>query len=75
MTALCRLRPRRPAALHRFCGLFTRLWSPFADFVYIGLPLYIDFRSLFTWLWSRFTDSVYVGSPLDIDSCGFFRRL
>jgi hypothetical protein len=45
------------------------------DFVYVGLPLYIDFRGLFTWLWLRFADPVYVGSPLDIDSCGFFRRL
>jgi hypothetical protein len=71
MAALCRLRLRRFAALHRL----SRLWPPFADFVYVGLPFYIDFHGLFTWLWPRFADPVYVGSPLDIDSCGFFRRL
>jgi hypothetical protein len=43
--------------------------------MYIGLPLYIDFRGLFTWLWPRFSDSVSVGLPLYTDFRGLFTRL
>jgi hypothetical protein len=40
-----------------------RLWPPFADSVFVGLPLYTDFRGLFTRLWPPFADFVYVGLP------------
>jgi hypothetical protein len=52
-----------------------RLCPRFADFVYVGLPLYIDFCGLFPRLWPRFVDSVYVGLPLYIDFRGLFTWL
>jgi hypothetical protein len=55
-----------------FRGLFTWLWPPFADSIYVGLPLFVAFRGLFTWFWPPFTDSVYVCSPLSVDFCGLF---
>jgi hypothetical protein len=47
-------------------------WCSSADFLFVGLPLYTDFRGLFTWLWPPFTD--YVGSPLYIDFRGLFTQ-
>ncbi|KAK1669337.1 hypothetical protein QYE76_057496 [Lolium multiflorum] len=57
------------------CGLFTRLCPRFTDSVFVGSPLYTDFRGLFTRLFPRFADFVYVGPPLYIDFCGLFPRL
>jgi hypothetical protein len=45
------------------------------DTVYVGLPLYIDFRGLFTQLWPPSTDFIYVRSPLFVDLRGLFTRL
>ncbi|KAK1693926.1 hypothetical protein QYE76_010623 [Lolium multiflorum] len=61
--------------LDRLSRLFTRLCPRFADFVYVGLPLYIDFCGLFTRLCPCFADFLYVGLPLYIDFRGLFTRL
>jgi hypothetical protein len=52
-----------------------RLCPRFADFVYVGPSLYIDFCGLFPRLWPRFVDSVCVGLPLYIDFRGLFTWL
>ncbi|KAK1698942.1 hypothetical protein QYE76_015639 [Lolium multiflorum] len=52
-----------------------RLCPRFADFVYVGPPLYIDFYGLFPRLWPRFVDSVYFGLPLYIDFRGLFTEV
>jgi hypothetical protein len=49
-------------------------WCSSADFLFVGLPLYIDSRGFFTRFCPRFSDFVFVGLPLYIDSRGFFTR-
>jgi hypothetical protein len=49
-------------------------WCSSADFLFVGLPLYIDSRGVFRRLWMSFADFVYVGSPLFVDLRGLFTR-
>jgi hypothetical protein len=44
----------------------------FVDGVYVGSPLFFDFRGLFTRLWLPFDDSVYGSSSLFVDFRGLF---
>jgi hypothetical protein len=37
-------------------------WPRFADFIYVGSPLYIDSHGFFTQFCPCFADFVYVGS-------------
>jgi hypothetical protein len=60
---------------HLALGPFFGPWCLSVDTVYVGLPLYIDFRGLFPLLWSSFADFVYVGLPLYINFRGLFTWL
>jgi hypothetical protein len=56
-------------------GLSFVTWSLSIDSVYVGSPLFVDFRGIFTRLWLPFVAFVYIGLPLFIDLCGFFTWL
>ncbi|KAK1649151.1 hypothetical protein QYE76_066956 [Lolium multiflorum] len=72
--AVCGLFTRLCPRFTDLCGLSMRLCL-FADFVYVGPSLYIEFCGLFPWLWPHFVGSVYVSLPLYIDFRGLFTWL